>query len=119
MKDAIKRMEYQTCLGIPECEHSRHVVPKTVSFLFRHLTPLVCEMEHEVARQGLADGFGVALSVDKDAGRGELTKDIEAFQTGYKGATGFLSEGVGERTGNGGIPHKVVAIQRLVAIATS
>ena len=35
--------------------------------LFGHLAPLIGKMEHEVAGQGLANGFGTSLAVDEDA----------------------------------------------------
>ena len=77
----------------------RHKVNWRVGLsLLRHLAPVVCQVEHEVARQGVMDGFGAPLTVDEDVCTGKLAEDVETFETGNEGAGGCSSKGVGEGT---------------------
>ena len=46
-------------------------------------------------------------------------EDVEAFEAGDEGAGGALAEGIGEGTGEAGVPYEVVAVHRLIAIASA
>ena len=68
-------------------------------FLLRHLTPVVCQVEHEVAGQSVVDGLCASLPVDDDVSAGDLAENVEAFETCDEGAGGSLAEGVEETAG--------------------
>ena len=46
-------------------------------------------------------------------------EDVETFEAGNEGTCGTLAERIGEGTGEAGVPHEVVAVHRLVAIAAT
>ena len=87
--------------------------------LLRYFLPIIRQVEHDVAGQGVADGLGASLPVDKEIGRRELMEDVETFETGNEVASSFLSERIEKRTGDAGVPHEVVGVHRLVTITTT
>ena len=76
------------------------------SFLFLalwHLAPLIRQMEHGVARYGVAPHLGTSLRVDGIGGVGELMQEVESL--GFEDPFA-LAEGAGERV----VPHPAVAV---------
>lgn len=85
----------------------------TILFLtLWHLAPLIRQMEHGVARYGVAPHLGTSLCVDGVGGVGELMQEVESL--GFEDPFA-LAEGAGER----GVPYQVVGVYGAFAVATT
>ena len=85
----------------------------TILFLaLWHLAPLIGQMEHGVARYGVAPHLGTSLRVDGVGGVGELMQEVESL--GFEDPFA-LAKGAGER----GVPHQVVGVYGAFAVATT
>ena len=85
------------------------------TFLFLalwHLAPLIRQMEHGVARYGVAPHLGTSLRVDGVGGVGELMQEVESL--GFEDPFA-LAEGAGERD----VPYQVVGVYGAFAVATT
>ena len=81
-------------------------------FLLWCLRQFICYVHHHIVWYGVAPYFGASLRINRICCIGQLVQKVETF--GCQSET-TLAEGAYER----GIPHEVVGVHRLVAIATA
>ena len=72
--------------------------------LVLHCVEVPLQMQHGIAWKSVGYILISSLSIDVDAGVGELMKDIKHLQTRSK----LLLQ---ERTGDRGIPHEIIGVE--------